>query len=412
MIKTNIKDDFPIFKNYPDLVYLDNAATTQKPRGVIEAVSNYYQKFNSNVHRGLYQLAEESTRIYEDSRKTVAAFIGADQEEIIFTRNTTEGLNLVAYSLGLNLKKGDEIILSLAEHHSNLVPWQIIAQKTGAVLKFIDLNEDGELDLNSSSDGQKGGLKGLLSVKTKIVSLAYISNVLGNINPLKEIFKTVKKFNSQIICIVDAAQSVAHLPLNVKSLQADFVAFSGHKMYGPMGIGVLYGKKEILEKMEPFLGGGDMIAAVYLNHSEYKQGAAKFEAGTPNVAGALGLGEAIRYLQAIGMENIEAKEKELTAYLWERLENFPNIKILGTKDLAKRSSLVAFEYKHVHAHDVGAILSSSNVAVRAGHHCAMPLHKNIGVQASTRISLSFYNMHKDIDQFFIGLQKVGKIFAF
>lgn len=416
-----LKSDFPIFKRlingYP-LVYLDNAATTQKPQIVIDAISNFYTNHNANIHRGVHTLSEEATNLYDEARQTVASFIKASFEEIIFTRNTTESLNLVAHCLSSQLKKDDEILLSVAEHHSNLVPWQIIAQKTGAKLKFIENDKYGDLNLEYGVDEpwigpenyKVGGLKSLLTPKTKIVSLTHISNVYGNINPIKKIIKILKNHNPQIITIVDAAQSVPHIPVSVKDLNCDFLAFSGHKMCGPMGIGVLFGKKNILENLPPFLGGGDMISQVYLDHSTYNELPYKFEAGTPNVASAIGLSASIKYLETIGFDFIQKHEQELMEYLDNKLRKFPEIRILGTIDWRIRSSLISFIFEGIHAHDLAQVLDSVGVAVRSGHHCAMPLHNDYKINASTRISTYFYNTKEDIDQVILGLQKAKKIF--
>ncbi|NMC35419.1 cysteine desulfurase [Candidatus Beckwithbacteria bacterium] len=403
-----LRQDFPIFQrtmNGKPLVYLDSGATTQKPQQVITAVSNYYQQHNANVNRGVYELAEESTQMYEAARQAVAQFIGAKATEIIFTRNTTESLNLLAYAWGLaHLKTGDEIIVSLMEHHSNIVPWQIIAAQTRAKLLFVGLTEDGELNLGP----KPGGLNHLLSKKTKIVSLTHISNVLGTINPLAQIFKKVKRFNPNIICIADGAQSVPHMPVNVASLHADFLAFSGHKICGPMGIGVLWGKEELLETMPPFLGGGDMIKAVYLDKAEYKDLPHKFEAGTPNVAGAVGLKTALEYIQTIGIEAIASHEQELVNYALAQLKKVTEAIVYGPDN---RSGLIAFSYKGVHAHDVGQVLANDGIAVRSGQHCTMPLHEHLSCLATTRLSLYIYNSKNDIDQLMTSLEKVKKVFS-
>ena len=413
MINSNqIKKDFPLLSrnmNGNPLVYLDSASTTQKPLVVIEAINHYYRCCNANPHRGIYELAAQATDLYEQARETVAKFIKAQVEEIIFVRNTTEALNLIVWSWGWqNLKKDDEVIVSYMEHHSTIVPWQLLAQKIGCRLKFINLTSDGELDLNSNS-GQS--LKNLLSPKTKAVSLVHVSNVLGTVNPLHQIFKQVKQYNPQIICIADGAQSVPHLPVSVKQLQADFLAFSGHKMLGPMGIGVLWGKKDILANLPPFLGGGDMISEVYVDKTLYQDAPYRFEAGTANVAGAVGLAKAIEYLQSLGMNAIAAHEHDLLAYTMKQLRQIPEITILGPEDVNKRSGLISFTYQGVHAHDVASVLDSVGVAVRSGQHCAMPLHTFLHISASTRISLSIYNTKNDIDCAIEGLKKVNKIFS-
>jgi cysteine desulfurase / selenocysteine lyase len=404
-VKT-VRKDFPILErkiNGCPLAYLDNSATTQKPTQVVEAISDYYLNHNANIHRGVHTLAEEATERYRESRQVVADFIKGKYEETIFVRNTTEALNLVAYSWGLNnLKKGDEIILSEMEHHSNIVPWQMIAHKTGALIRYIKITEEGELDTKNLST--------LLSSKTKIVSLTHISNVLGTINPVKDIIKQTRKFNPSIVCVIDAAQSVPHIPVSVKDLDCDFLAFSGHKMCGPMGVGVLWGKKKLLEDMQPFLGGGDMISEVYWDKSEYSKLPYKFEAGTANVAGAVGLAAAITYLQNMGMKAIYEHEKELTKYLVQRLTEFKEIKILGPSDIQKRSGIVAFDFKGVHAHDVAQVLDDVGVAVRSGQHCCMPLHMLLDTLATTRVSTYLYNTRCEIDQLIEGLHKVKTVF--
>jgi cysteine desulfurase/selenocysteine lyase len=416
----NIRQDFPIFSRtingYP-LAYLDNAATTQKPQVVLDAISDFYKNHNANIHRGVHTLSTEATNLYDEARYTVANFIKASFEEIIFTKNTTESLNLIAYSYALNnLKEGDEIILTQAEHHSNIVPWQIIAQKTKAKLKFIQLNDQGELLLDdsqkteSSASDQFGSLKRLLSPKTKILSLAHISNVLGTINPVKQIIKIAKKYNPQIITIIDAAQSAPHLQISVKDLNCDFLAFSSHKMCGPLGIGVLYGKKILLENMIPFLGGGDMISQVYWDDAKYAQLPSKFEAGTPNVAGAIGLAAAIKYLNSLGLSQIQTHENQLIEYLWQKLIQIPELTVYGPTNLSKRSSLISFNLNNVHAHDVAQILDSNGVAVRSGQHCCMPLHGLLHTIATVRASVYLYNSQEDIDQLLMGLKKVREIF--
>jgi len=422
----NIKSDFPILSRqihgYP-LAYLDNAATTQKPNQVLEAMNKYYREQNANIHRGVHVLSEEATELYKQSRQTVADYIGGRFEEIIFTRNTTEGLNLLVYSWGLtNLKKGDEIILSIAEHHSNIVPWQIVAEKTGAKINYIEIDPNGELNLdygleepwNTKQKNNIGGLKHLITAKTKVVSLTHISNVIGVINPVEKIFKLAKEKDPKVLCVLDAAQSVPHLAVDVKKLKADFIAFSGHKMLGPMGIGVLWGKKELLEEIPPFLGGGDMIGEVYTDHFTTNELPYKFEAGTPNVAGAVGLASAINYLQKIGMENIAKHEKELTLYCLEQLKWFKNIHHIGPIYInpwnENKVGLVSFWHDKIHAHDLAEVLDSVGVAVRSGHHCAMPLHNYLGIQASCRASFYFYNTKEEIDRMIEGIKKAEKMF--
>lgn len=400
MIPKNIKEDFPILKN--GLVYLDNSSTTQKPRKVIEAVKEYYEQDNANVHRGIYKLAQKATVQYEKAHEVVAKFIGAEFEEVIFTKGTTEGLNLLAYSLGRNLQQGDEIILSEMEHHSNIVPWQQIAKERKAVLKFIPITKEYRLDLHKAKE--------LITSKTKIVSVVHMSNVLGTINPVRGLAEMAHEVGA--VMIVDAAQSVPHLPVNVKELDCDFLVFSGHKMLGPSGIGVLYGKKELLEKMPPFLYGGDMIREVSFENSSWNDLPWKFEAGTPNMAGAAGLMTAIEYLQKIGMENITAHGQELTRYALEKLSTISEVKIIGPHDHENRGSVISFTVKGMHPHDLSEALDQENIAVRGGFHCAMPLFSKLGLDGSIRASVYIYNSKGDIDRLVEAVRNmVGKVEA-
>ncbi len=410
---SQIRSDFPILSRqihgFP-LAYLDNAATSQKPVQVLEAMVTYYRQHNANIHRGVHVLSEEATQAYEQSRQTVADFIGATFQETIFTRNTTESINLVAYSWGLaNLKKGDEIILSISEHHSNIVPWQIVASKTGAVIRFIGLNEDGNLKLDGKDTDS---FESLLNEKTKVISLIHVSNVLGLINPVEEIFQRAKKYNPEILCILDAAQSIPHLKIEVKKLKADFVAFSGHKMLGPMGIGVLWGRENILNEMEPFMGGGDMIAEVFTDHFTANELPYKFEAGTPNVGGAVGIGTAIEYLTTVGMDEVVKYEQSLVHACLDRLSILKHIHILGPNYITEtKTGLISFWHDTIHAHDLAQVIDSVGVAVRSGHHCAMPLHNYLGVDASCRVSCYFYNTKDEIDRMIQGIVKAEKIFG-
>ncbi|MBI2564789.1 cysteine desulfurase [Candidatus Woesearchaeota archaeon] len=382
------------------LVYLDNASTSQKPIQVIEAINNYYQEYNANVHRGIYELSEKSTHQYELAHRKVAVFIGASFEEIIFTRGTTESINLLAYSLGQNLKPGDEIVLTQMEHHSNIVPWQEIAKRQSAQIKYIPITSEGELDLDAA--------KKIITDKTKIVSVAHVSNVLGTINPVKEIGQIAHNHNA--LFIVDGAQSVPNMAINVKEINCDFLAFSGHKMIGPTGIGVLYGKKDLLEKMSPFLYGGDMIREVSFQNSSWNCLPWKFEAGTPNIVGGIGLGIAIDYLKQIGMKEIEDYEKEITAYALKRLQTIEDLVIYGPKDPEKRIATISFNVKGIHAHDLATILDREGIAVRGGHHCAMPLMNLLGITASARASFYFYNTFEDVDALIEGIKKAKKVF--
>jgi|TARA_B100001971_G_C18221758_1_gene557669 cysteine desulfurase/selenocysteine lyase len=396
-----LRKDFPILNvkvHGKPLIYLDSAATSQKPKQVIESVSDYYENYNSNIHRSIHKLGEEATLAYEDVHKKVAEFINAEFEEIIFTKNTTESLNLLAYSLTQDLKEGDEIIISQMEHHSNFVPWQQLAKKNNLKLKFIEIDEEGNLKLDQLNE--------LLNEKTKIVSLTHVSNVLGTINPIEEISKIIKE-KSKALFVVDGAQAVPHMKVDVKDLDVDFYAFSGHKMLGPTGIGILYGKKELLEKMQPFLYGGEMIKEVTLEDTKFNDLPWKFEAGTMNIAQAIGLKAAIDYLEKIGMKNIQNHDQELVNYCYEKLSEIKEVEIYGPKE---RSSLISFNIKNVHAHDTATILDGEGIAVRAGHHCAMPLHTELNIPASVRASFYLYNTKEEIDKLVEAIHKVIKVF--
>ncbi|HLC60153.1 MAG TPA: cysteine desulfurase [Candidatus Nanoarchaeia archaeon] len=398
-----IRKDFPILnrkihKN-KQLIYFDNAATSQKPIQVIDAMDSYYKNSNANIHRSIHEIGEEATKLYEGAHEKVADFINADSyQNIVFTKNTTESLNLLAYSLTAKLKKGDEIVISQMEHHSNFVPWQQLAKQRKLKLKFIKIDEDGNLDKNSVQEN--------INKKTKIVSLTHVSNVLGTINSIKEI-STIAHENEAMM-VVDGAQSVPHMPVDVKQLGADFYAFSGHKMLGPTGIGVLYGKKELLEEMQPFLYGGEMIREVSFGDTTFNELPWKFEAGTMNIAEAVGLGAAIDYLKKIGMENIRNRDKELVDYAMKKLKEIDWIKPYGPKE---RGAVVSFNVSGVHAHDVSQILDSEGIAIRAGHHCCMPLMSVLGLPATARASFYLYNSEKEVDSFIQALYKVKKIFG-
>ncbi len=405
MDSLKLREDFPILKikvRGKRFVYLDSAATTQKPIQVIEAINNYYKNLNSNVHRGVYYISQEATRLYEEARMKVSKFINAESPKtIVFTRNATEAINLVAYSWGRkNIKEGDEIILTEMEHHSNLVPWQILAKEKNAKLRFIPVREDGTLQLEKLGE--------LLTPKSKLLAITHVSNVLGTINPIKEIVEIAHKNGT--FALVDGAQSVPHIPVDVKDLGCDFLAFSGHKMLGPMGIGVLYGKEKILEEMDPFLGGGEMISQVWLDRATWNEIPWKFEAGTPNVEGAIGLGSAIDYLKKIGMENIEKREKELTGYAMERLKEIEGIRIYGPKNPQLKSGVISFNLENIHPHDVGTILDQEGIAVRVGSHCAQPLMAKFGVSSMVRASFYIYNIEEEIDIMISALKKVKEIF--
>jgi cysteine desulfurase/selenocysteine lyase len=399
-----VRKDFPILDRKVHgrpLVYFDNAATTQKPRQVIQALVDYYENYNANIHRGLHKLAEEATEAYEASRAKVARFIKApESRSVVFVRNTTEALNLVAYSWGhSNLEPGDEIVLSVMEHHSNLIPWQLIAQEKGATIRYLDIDEDGRL--------RHDQLEKLIGPKTKAVSLVHASNVLG-INPVTYAADLAHRHGA--VMVVDAAQSVPNMPVDVTKLGADFVAFSGHKMAGPTGIGVLWGKPELLESMNPFLGGGEMISRVTLEGATWNDIPWKFEAGTPNIADGIALGAAVDYLEALGMENVRAHERSLVEYALERLNDIPGVVVYGPDDPDERVGVVAFNYGDIHPHDLGQVLDTHGIAIRAGHHCAQPLMRRLDCVATARISFYIYNTKAEIDVFIEALQAAGRYF--
>ncbi len=398
--------DFPILgreiKPGVPLVYLDSAATSQKPAAVIEAIDRYYRLSNANIHRGVHTLAEEATALYESARQRVAAFIGARHpRQIIYTRNTTESINLVAHAWARsNLKAGDTIILTELEHHSNLVPWHILAQERGVRLEFVPVGDEGMLDMAVYTK--------LLELEPRLVSFTHMSNVLGTITPAKEIIRLAHAAGA--VTLVDGAQSVPHFPLNVQELDLDFLAFSAHKMCGPTGIGVLYGKQELLEAMPPFLGGGDMIKKVTLRSFTVNDLPHKFEAGTPAIAESIGLGAAVDYLSQIGMGAIAAREHELTAYALERLSEISGLTVYGPA-VEHRGGVVSFTIDGIHPHDVAQVLDRDGIAVRAGHHCAMPLHQKYGLAATTRASFYLYNEKNEIDLLATGLEKVKQLFG-
>ena len=390
--------DFPIFSD-SDLVYLDNAATTQKPQSVLDEVDSLYREANANVHRALYALGSEATERFENSRKKVAKYIGANSEkEIVFTSRTTESINLLARSFGNTLKPGDEILISEMEHHSNIVPWQMAAQRTGATLKYLSIKETGELDISNPEK--------YFTSNTKIISLTHMSNVLGTINPIKKL--SAKAHQVGAIMIVDGAQGASHLPVDVKELGCDFYAFSGHKMLGPTGIGVLWGKTEHLEEMDPFMGGGEMINTVTMESSTWNDIPYKFEAGTPNFAQAIGLGAAIDYLQNIGMDSIAAHEQKLIEYTLGKLNQIDGLRIHGSaKD---RGGVISFNTDGIHPHDLAQFLNEDNIAIRVGHHCAQPLLKTLGETATARMSFYIYNDESDVDKFCESLETIKNYF--
>ncbi len=392
-----VRQDFPILKN---VVFLDNAATTQKPNAVINAMTKFYAEENANVHRGIYTLSEKATVAYEDARQTVAQFINAAPQEIIFTKGTTESLNLLAASLGKSLHPGDEIVLTEMEHHANLIPWQELAREKKAVLKFIPLDDSFALDMAVA--------RRLITAQTKIVSAVHLSNVLGTINPIKELATAAHAVGA--VMVVDAAQSIAHLPIDVQQLHCDFLAFSGHKMLGPMGIGVLYGKKKLLEAMPPFQYGGDMIKEVTYERATWNDLPWKFEAGTPHVAGAIGLAAAIRYINNIGRDNFQEHGQQLTTYALQKLSAIPGITIIGPKTIQARGPVISFTVQGIHPHDVAEILNRDRIAIRSGHHCAMPLHTKLGLAGTNRISFKVYNTTEEIDQVIACIQRAQEIF--
>ena len=401
-----IREDFPILQRMiygKRLVYLDSAATTQKPEQVIKAISHHYRDTNANVHRGIYALSAEATDLYEGTRSKVASFIGAPAaDQIIFTRNATEAINLVAHAWGTSqLRAGDEILLTEMEHHSNLVPWFLLAKRTGAVVRHIPINAQGTLDLDR-------GYK-LLTERTRVVALTHTSNVLGTINPVAEIIGRAHDVGA--IALVDAAQGVPHSKVNVSELDADFMAFSAHKMLGPTGVGVLYGRRELLERMEPFLGGGDMISNVTLTGASWNELPWKFEAGTPNIADVIGFGAAIDYLTALGMDRIRQHEIDLTAYAMERLHELGDIEIYGPQDPKRRAGVIAFNERSVHPHDLATILDREGIAIRAGHHCAQPLMTILGQSATARVSFYVHNDRRDVDALMAGLTCAGRFFG-
>jgi cysteine desulfurase/selenocysteine lyase len=401
-----IRADFPILERevHPGvpLVYLDSTATAQKPRSVIDAMDSFYRTNNANIHRGIHVLAEEATAMYEDSRVKAAKFIhAASSRQVIFTRNATESINLVAYTWArANLKSGDLIILTEMEHHSNLIPWQMLASERGLRLEFIPVTGEGLLDLQVYQD--------LLKQDPKLVAFTHMSNVLGTINPAREFIHMAH--DAGAVTVLDGAQSVPHIPVDVQELDVDFMAFSAHKMLGPSGLGVLYGKTELLEKMPPFLGGGDMIKTVHLRTFVPNSLPHKFEAGTPAIAEAVGFGSALDYLDGIGMQQVEAHEQEMINYALDRLAEVPGLKVYGPP-AEKKGAVAAFSLDDIHPHDVSQILDRYGLAVRAGHHCAQPLHEKLGLPATTRASFYIYNTPSEIDKLIDGIYQVKKIFS-
>ncbi len=396
-----LRQDFPILSrkvNGRPLVYLDNAATSQKPRQVIQALVDYYEGYNSNVHRGVHTLSMEATARYEEAREKVASFLHAPAPEcIVWVRNTTEGINLVAHAWGLaNLREGDEVVVTEMEHHSNLVPWQKVTKATGAILKLIPVKDDGLLDLSR--------LDTIITPRTRLVSVIHMSNVLGTINPVKELAKAAHKVGA--LFMVDAAQSVPHAAVDVQDIDCDFLAFSGHKMLGPTGIGVLYVKPDVIRDLEPFLWGGDMVREVWYDRATWNDIPWRFEAGTPSIADAIALGVAVDYLQALGIEEVRAHEVQLTEYALERLKPLEEVNIFGPRDLKVRGGIVAFDVPGIHPHDLGTALDQEGIAIRTGHHCAMPLTRDrLGLAATARASFYLYNTEEEIDLFVESLKR-------
>ncbi len=384
------RNDFPLIMQNK-IIYIDNAATSQRPQCVIDAEGDFYKNYNANPLRGLYSLSVEATEVYENAREAVRKFIGAEKSnEIIFTRNTTESLNLVAYSYGLsNVKKGDEIVVSIMEHHSDLLPWQMVAKTCGAELKFIKCAKDGSIDLEK--------VKELITSRTKIVAMTQVSNVLGREYPVKEIAKLAHEKGA--VMVVDGAQSTPHMRVDVTDLDADFFAFSGHKLLAPMGIGVLYGKEELLEKMPPFLSGGEMIDSVTRTSAVYAELPHKFEAGTVNAAGAAGLKAAIDYIEKVGFDYIGEREIALTSRAIEKMKKIPHVNIIGSENADEHTGIVTFTVDNVHPHDISEILAADGIAVRAGHHCAQPLLTHLGLNSTARASFAFYNTEDEVDKF-------------
>jgi cysteine desulfurase / selenocysteine lyase len=398
--------DFPTLnkeRNGKRIVYLDSAATTQKPISVINSIKNYYEQSNANPHRGAYELSVLATEAYDEAREKVRKFINAKyREEIIFTKNATESFNLLAMSYGMTyINEGDEIVISIAEHHSNLIPWQQVAKARGAILKYMYTDENGELTEEE--------VRSKITEKTKIVSITHVSNALGTINPVKEIAEYAHSKGA--IVIVDGAQSVPHMKVDVRDIDADFLVIAGHKLLAPMGIGVLYGKKELLEKMPPLMFGGDMVEYVYEQETTFNVLPYKFEAGTQNVEGAVGLSKAIDYLNEIGMDNIEKIEKELMTYAYEEMSKLEYVKIYGPKDIDKRGGVLSFEIDGVHPHDVASIFDTFGVCIRAGNHCAQPLMRYMGINATSRASLYFYNTKEDVDRLIEAVKQTYDMFA-
>ncbi len=399
-----VREDFPALRQHVNgkpLIYLDNAATTQKPRSVVEAIRRFYEQDCSNVHRGVHTLSQRATEAYERAREIVRRFLNArSEEEIIFVRGTTEAINLVAHSFGRwRVRAGDEILISAMEHHSNIVPWQILCEMTGARLRVAPITEDGELLVED--------VERLLTERTRLVAMTHLSNALGTITPAREIIRLAHERGVPVL--LDGAQAVAHLKVDVQELECDFYAFSGHKLYGPTGIGVLYGKAEWLDAMPPYQGGGDMISSVTFEKTTYNRLPYKFEAGTPHIAGAIGLGAAIEYVTTLGVEAIAAHERDLLTYATEAVSSIPGLRVIGTA--RQKASILSFTLDGVHPHDIGTILDHEGIAIRAGHHCAQPVMERFGVPATARVSFALYNRREEVDALVAALQKVREVFG-
>ena len=403
----DVRDDFPVLQRKirgKPFTYLDSAATSQKPKSVIAAIDRYYRRTNANVHRGVYELAEEATRAYEGAREKLATFIGAkDPHEVVFTRGTTESLNAVAYSWGIKgpLQKGDEIVTTIMEHHSNAIPWYFVQDMKGVKLKWVDIHDDGTLKMEDFDS--------LVTDRTKIVAVTHVSNVLGTINDIKSIAEVAHDHGA--ICVVDGAQSAPHMPVNVADLGCDFYTVSGHKMCGPTGSGALWGRRELLEQMEPFLGGGEMIREVHKGWAKWNEVPYKFEAGTPNIEGAIGLGAAVDYLTALGMDNVRLHEREITELALKRIHEEKGVTTYGPEDMRVRGGVISFNVGEVHAHDVASIFDVEGVAIRSGHHCAQPLMERLNLPGTSRASFYVYNAPADVDRLIAAVRKVKEVFA-
>ena len=402
---TKIRADFPILRRKiggKPLVYLDNAATSQKPKAVIDAIDRYYHEYNANVHRGVHRLSEEATVAFEQSREEFARFIGAKAaKEIIFVRNATEALNLVALSWArANLKSGDRILLTEMEHHSNIVPWQMLAKEKGLRIDYVEIRDDGILNWENFEQ--------LIKESPKVLSLAHVSNALGTINPVRQMAREAHKVGATVI--VDAAQSVPHMPVDVADLECDFLAASGHKMFAPTGIGMLYGRQDLLDHMEPLMGGGEMIKEVHLQDARWNDLPWKFEAGTPNIEGVIGLGVAVGYLTKLGMQNVREHEKDVTRYAIERLAGVKGLVLYGTREIEKRGAVISFNLGGIHAHDLATVLDTQGIAIRSGQHCAQPLMERLKVPATSRASFYIYNTRREVDILVRALEKARKMF--